>query len=206
MGSYTDLSIDDYPILVTKSFVIPEVMTVFQESDKQVITRKVSERNELVWGKVSPDEDHDEVAVTYNCEVWKAIERLDVMGFTMRRVRKDYEDVRISEVEKYTSWLGDNDDGSCCDDLNYFTNLTFDRYVEALRTVLTQRIRPRQFGDTDIDLDPVVKRIVGDHERYAFGFLGTDIRSFIRVACELVPNNSQLVQDITGVAHAGYYE
>lgn len=206
MGSYTDLSIDDYPILVTKSFVIPEVMTVFQESDKQVITRKVSERNELVWGKVSPDEDHDEVAVTYNCEVWKAIERLDVMGFTMRRVRKDFEDVRISEAERYTSWLGDNDDGWCRDDLNYFTSLTYERYVEALRTVLTQRIRPRQFGDTDTGLDPVVKRIIGDHEGYAFGFLGTDIRSFIRVACEFVPKNSQLVQDITEVAHAGYYE
>lgn len=206
MGSYTDLSIDGYPILETKSFVIPEVMTVFQESDKHVSTRKVSERNELIWGKVSPDEDQDEVAVTYSCEVGKAIERLDVMGFTMRRVRKEFEDARISEVEKYTSWLGDDDDGWCRDDLDYFTNLTFDRYVEALRTVLTQRIRPRQFGDTDTDLDPVVKRIVGDNEDYAFGFLGSDFRSFIRVACELVPKNSQVVQDITEVVHAGYYE
>ncbi len=206
MGSYTDLSIDGYPILETKSFVIPEVMTVFQESDKHISTRKVSERNELVWGKVSPDEDHDEVAVTYSCEVKKAIERLDVMGFTMRRVRKEFEDARISEVEKYTSWLGDDDDGWCRDDLDYFTNLTFDRYVEALRAVLTQRIQPRQFGDSDTELDPVAKRIVGDNEDYAFGFLGSDFRSFIRVACELVPKNSQVVQDITEVVHAGYYE
>lgn len=203
MGSYTDLSIDGYPILETKSFVIPEVMTVFQESDKHVSARKVSERNELVWGKVSPDEDRDEVAVTYSCEVWKAIARLDVMGFTMRRIRKEFEDARTSEVEKYASWLSDDDDGWCRDDLDYFTNLTFDRYVEALRTVLTQRIRPQQFGDTGTDLDPVVKRIVGDN---AFGFLGSDFRSFIRVACELVPKSSQVVQDITEVVHAGYYE
>lgn len=206
MGSYTDLSIDDYPILETKSFVIPEVMTVFQEADKHVITRKVSERNELVWGKVSPDEDQDEVAVTYRCEVWKAIERLDVMGFTMRRVRKEFEDARISEVEKYTSWLDDDDDGWCRDDLDYFVNLTFDRYVEALRTVLTRRILPSQLGDTNTDLDPVVKRIVGNNDDFVFGFLGSDFRSFIRVACELVPKNSQVVQDITEVVHAGYYE
>ncbi len=206
MGSYTDLSIDGYPIFETKSFVIPEVMTVFQESDKHVGARKVSERNELVWGKVSPDEDQDEVAVTYSCEVGKAIERLDVMGFTMRRIRKEFEDARISEVEKYTSRLGDDDDGWCRDDLDYFTNLTFDRYVEALRTVLTQRIRPQQFDDTGTDLDPVVNRIVGDNEDYAFGFLGSDVRSFIRIACELVPKNSQVVQDITEVVHAGYYE
>lgn len=206
MGSYTDLSIDGYPILETKSFVIPEVMTVFQESDKYIRTRKVSERNELIWGKISPDEDHDEVAVTYSCEVGKAIDRLDVMGFTMGRVRQEFEDARISEVEKYTSWLDDDDDGWCRDDLYYFTNLTFDRYVDALRTVLTQRIRPRPFGDTSIDLDPVVKRIIGDNEDYVFGFLGSDVRSFIRAACEVVPKNSQVVQDITEVVHAGYYE
>lgn len=206
MGSYTDLSIDGYPILETKSFVIPEVMTVFQESDKHVSARKVSDRNELIWGTVSPDEDQDEVSVIYSCEVGKVIDRLDVMGFTMRRVRKEFEDARISEVEKYTSWFGDDDDGWCRDDLDYFINLTFDRYAEALRTVLTQRIRPRQFGDTDTDLDPVVKRIVGDNEDYAFGFLGSDFRSFIRVACELVPKNSQVVQDITEVVHAGYYD
>lgn len=206
MGSYTDLSIDGYPILETQSFVIPEVMTLFHESDKQVRTRRVSERNELIWGKVSPDEDRDEVAITYSCEAWKVIERLDAMGFTMRRVRKEFDDARISEVEKYTDWLGDDSDGWCSDDLDYFTNLTFDRYVEALRIVLTQRIRSQQFGDADTNLDPVVKKIVGNNEDYAFGFLGSDFRSFIRVACELVPKNSQVVQDITEVVHAGYYE
>jgi hypothetical protein len=206
MGTYTDLSIDGYPILETKSFVIAEVMTVFQESDKHVSARKFSERNELVWGKISPDEDQDEIAVTYSCEVGKAIERLNVMGFTMRRVRKEFEDIRISEVEKYVSWLRDDEDGWCRDDLTYFTNLTFDRYVEALRSVLTQRILPVIFGDRDADLDPVVKRIIYDNEDYAFGFLGSDFRSFIRVACELVPKSSQLVQDITDVVHAGYYE
>jgi hypothetical protein len=205
MGSYTDLSIDGYPILETKSYVIPEVMTLFQESDKRVATRKVSERNELVWGKVSPDEDHDEVAITYNCHVGKVIDRLDVMGFTMRRARKEFEDARISEVGKYTDWAGDGDDDWWGDELDYFTNLTFDRYTEALRTVLTQSIRSQSFGQMDPALDPIVKRIVGDNEDHAFGFLGADFRSFIRLACELVPKNSQLVQDITEVVHAGYY-
>lgn len=206
MGSYTDLAIDGYPILETKSYVIPEVMTLFQESDKQVCARRVSERNELIWGTISPDEDRDEVAITYSCEVWKVIERLDVMGFTLRRARKEFEDARLSEIEKYTAWLGDDNDGWCSDDLKYFTNLTFERYVEALRLVLTQRIRSQQFGEADTNPDPVVKRIVGDNEDYAFGFLGSDFRSFIRVACELVPKNSHVVQDITEVVHAGYYE
>ncbi len=208
MGTYTELSINGYPILETKSSVIPEVMTLFQESDKHVSTRKVSERNELIWAKASPDEDQDEVAVIYSCDVGKVIERLDIMGFTMHRALKEFEDGRVSEVEKYKSWLGDdNDDDSWLrNELNYFINLTFDRYAEALRIVLTQPILPLQLGDRDPDTDPVVKRIIGDNEDYTFGFFASDIRSFIRVACELVPKSSLLVQDITEVVHAGYYK
>ena len=205
MGSYTDLSIDGYPIVVTKSYVIPEIMTLFQESDKSVTTRKISERNELIWGKVSPDEDREEIAVTYSCEVWKVIDRLDIMGFTIHRVRKEFEEARISEVEKYTIWLTDNDDNWCRDELGYFTSLTFDSYAETLRTLLTKRILPNQYSETDQDIDSTVKRLISDDEGYPFGFLGSDLRSFIRLVCELVPKSSLLVQDITEVVHAGYY-
>lgn len=206
MGSYTDLSIDGYPILETKSYVIPEVMTLFQESDKRVAPRKLSERNELIWGEVSPEEDQDEIAVTYSCEVWKVIDRLNVMGFTMPRIRREFETARISEVEKYAAWLEDSDDDWCRDDLDYFTNLTFDCYTDALRIVLEKRIRSPIFGEPSSDLDPIEKRIIGENEDHVFGFLGSDIRCFIRLSCELAPKDSLVVQDITEVVHAGYYE
>jgi hypothetical protein len=50
MGSYTDLSVDGYPLLQTKSEVVPEAMTIFRETDRRVFTRASVERNELVWG------------------------------------------------------------------------------------------------------------------------------------------------------------
>ena len=207
MGSSTDLTIDGYQILETKSYVIPEVMTLFQESDKRIVTRKSSERNHLVEEGINlDDEDQDEVVVTYRCEVAKVIDRLGVMGFTMRRLRDDFEAARQSEVEKYTAWLGDDDDGWCRDDLDYFTKLTFDSYAEALRTVLTQRIRARSVSQLTTDLGPIEQRIIGDNDDYFFGFPCADFRSFIRLACELVPKNSEVVQDISELVYAGYYE
>ena len=206
MGSYTDFSINGYPILDTKSYVIPEVMTLFQESDKRVALRKLSERNELIWGKVSPEEDRDEIAVTYSCEVWKVIDRLNIMGFTMPRIRREFEAARIAEVEKYAAWLEDSDYGWCRDDLDYFTNLTFDRYVDALRTILGKRIRSPIFGEPMGDLGPIEKRILGEKEDGFFGFVCSDFRSFIRLACEVTSPNGLVAQDITDVVHAGYYE
>ena len=203
MGSYTDLTIDGYSILETKSYVIPEVMTLFQESDKRIGTRKASGR----WRELKSDsEDQDGVVVTYSSEVAKVVDRLNVMGFTMRRVRDDFESFRESEIEKYTAWLEEGDDDGYRAELNYFTHLTFDRYAEALRTVLTQRIRPHSAGQSAPYLDPVAQKIVGDNEDHIFGFLGSDLRAFIRLACELVPQNSEVVQDISELVEAGYYE
>ena len=66
MGSYTDLSVDGYPLIQTKSAVIPEVMTIFRETDRRLFVRNLSERNELIWGQ--PDihiPDDTETAVQY---------------------------------------------------------------------------------------------------------------------------------------------
>lgn len=48
MGSYTDFTINGYPILETKSYAIPEVMTVFQDSDKCIEKRYLSDNRRTV--------------------------------------------------------------------------------------------------------------------------------------------------------------
>jgi len=50
MGTYTDLTVAGYPLITSKSAVVPEVMTMFRESDRHVFVRQLSERNPLVWG------------------------------------------------------------------------------------------------------------------------------------------------------------
>src|ERR1700682_5146600 len=100
MGSITDLTIAGYPLFETNSTVIPEIMTVFRETDKRVFTRKVSERNELVWGKAETGaDDTPETAIQYACAKGKVVDRLNVMGFTLRRVREAFEGVRKLRLE-----------------------------------------------------------------------------------------------------------
>jgi hypothetical protein len=57
VGSFTEFSIDGYPLLETKSYAANEVLAVFRESDKRVFERKFSERNPIVWRIPSPEED-----------------------------------------------------------------------------------------------------------------------------------------------------
>jgi hypothetical protein len=44
MGSYTHLTVAGYPLFETKSEVVPELMTVFRETDRRMFIRRISDR------------------------------------------------------------------------------------------------------------------------------------------------------------------
>ena len=155
MGTYTELTIADYPVVSSKSAVVPEVMTIFRETDRHVCTRRLSERNVLVWGELDdPEDDELETAIEYSCETEKVIDRLNVMGFTLKRVREDFESRRIAEVEKYASWADDENDIKWFDDdWKLFQNLTFDAYATAFVRVISEGLRPDPFDDYKVSLN-----------------------------------------------------
>jgi len=209
MGTYTELTIADYPVVSSKSAVVPEVMTIFRETDRHVCTRRLSERNVLVWGELDdPEDDELETAIEYSCETEKVIDRLNVMGFTLKRVREDFESRRIAEVEKYASWADDENDIKWFDDdWKLFQNLTFDAYATAFVRVISEGLRPDPFDDYKKEgLDQVTKYILSHSDDYLFGFPCSDIRMLLRMVCEVVPANTRVVQDITSLVEAGYYE
>src|SRR6267143_4218087 len=145
MGSFTDLSVDGYPLLQTKSEAVPEVMTVFQETDRRVFAA----RNESVLGDAdSQDSGETEAGIVYSCETRKVIDRLDVMGFTLRRAREDFETLRKSKIEEFDAWAEDGEELAWFkDDWNFLKGLTFDDYAAALREVMTQRLQPFPLGN-----------------------------------------------------------
>lgn len=207
MGSYTDLSVGGYPILETKSAVLPEAMTVFRETDRRVFTRRVSERNALVWGVRNENNTEIETAIEYSCEVGHAIDRLNVMGFTLDCVQREFELGRQTTIAKFESWAEDDTDRDWfADEWDFVKDLTFDSYLNGFRTLIAERLRPYPLKDhEEADVDPVVTYILSDNEDYLFGFFAKDIRFLLRLACEIVPRDSRVIQDLTELVHAGYY-
>lgn len=209
MGTYTELTIAGFPLISSKSAVIPEVMTAFRESDRHVFTRRVTERNVLDWGEPDdPNDNEKETVIEYSSETGKVIDRLNIMGFTIRRVREDFEAGRRAELDKFASWAEeDPDDQWFIEDWEFLESLTYDAYETAFARVLSDGLRPFPFDDCKKEgLDQVVKYILGDNEEYLFGFVGSDVRFLLRLACEIVPENSRVVQDITALVHSGYYD
>lgn len=189
----------------TKSAVLPEAMTIFRETDKRIFIRSIAERNELVWGQPDADtDDESETAVQYACETGKITDRLNVMGFTLRRIREEFESLRKAELATLASWAEESGSDWAHANWEFFQHLHFDDYAGALREVMDKRLL--SFGHENRErLDPVTKYILEDNEERILGFLGSDIRSLLRLACDLVHARSEVVQDITELVLAGYY-
>ena len=209
MGSITEFSIDGYPLLETKSYAVNEVLAIFRESDKRVFDRKVSERNPMVWGTPSPEDDELETVILYQCAAEKIAQRLDIMGFTLARAKQDFERTLRAKLLDIPPPEGDEED-VFAKDRKQFEKMTFEDYAENLRSIISRRIPRVPFGDSDrTDLSDTERYIVeADYyqEDLLMGYSCSDTRFFIRLACSLVAPDAIVEQDLTEVVHAGYYQ
>jgi len=188
MGTYTELTIDRYSLIESKSAVVPEVMTLFRETDRRKYQQPVVG---------APDEL--ETVVEYSCETDKVIERLNVMGFTLRRAREEYEEGRRAEIQQY-----EEDADWTPDDLDVVKGMDFDTYMASFQTIMRKGLHGYRDEDKS-GLDPVGNYILKQHDESLFGYFCSDVRLLVRMACHLAPKGSRVVQDISQLIYSGYY-
>lgn len=210
VGSYTEFSIDGYPLVHTKSYAVPEVLSVFRESNRCVVQRKLSERNPMVWervpGRVNPEDDELETAILYRASVQEVAQRLDVMGFSLRQAKQDFERLRLELIEDLQPAEGDLED-LLAENRAEIEHLAFENYGDALRSVMRRKLRTVPFEDRNRpDVSDTERYILGYNEDYLMGYICSDPRFLIRVACSLVPPDAVVEQDLTEVVDAGYYD
>ena len=205
MGSYTDLAVNGYPLVSSKSYAVSTVMTIFRETDKKIFDRNLSDRNPAVWGTFGPDDDEVERALTYECQVAKVCDRLDVMGFTMQRCRDDFERIRNHKISEYKSWWKEDQSEWIESLINNFEAVNFDVYMATLKEVFDSKEQFHFLEHEEIEKLDTVRKYMFSDEDYELGFFATDFRALIRVACSVSPDDALVVQDLTEVLHAGYY-
>lgn len=207
MGTYTNFCVAGYPLLIDKSEVSNEVMTVFRESDRRSLQARIGDRNPLVWGAPDPSEADDLEQVTlYACDIDHVVARLEIMGFTLERSRRDFEAGVAAQMEVYQEWAADGDGTEYEAPIALLRSLTFEGYLDGLRRVLSEGLRPYPFKDRDrTDLPPIVRYILDDHEENFYGFFATDVRTLVRAACEVAPRLGEVIQDVSDLIDGGYY-
>lgn len=206
MGSYTELYIDDYPVLSSKSYVDGEVMTIFSESDKKTYKRRISERNKLIWGECSENDDQDEIAHEYTTNVAYAIDRLEVMGFTLHKTNEELN----SSVKEYLQMYKENVSGTLEEfqksEIALLESISIEDFIIAFKELrekqvpLGSYVNTEEFGLSDLGAYLI------NGSGWMFNYPGNDIRCYLRVLLESCRSDSTVTQDITEITNAGYYD
>ena len=160
-------------------------------------------------GESQEPEGEDAVSkIVYQCEVCKVRDRLDIMGFTLNRVKRDFENLLSSHVESIVgSEIDPEYSAEYAADVQFYQGLTFETYLQGLKQLLKLRIQPWESDDHQVpELLEEAKYILSNYgEGCPMGLFSADIRSLIRAACELVQGCAFVALDVTEIVEAGYF-
>lgn len=197
MGSWTELMLEDIPLFHTKSYVDPELMLIFRESDKKVFRRKCSERSRLVWGNLS--EDEYEEAFEYQCKLKLIKERLNLFGFNFEGIKDKFSYIKNEYITSNYSLLKEEKPFSVF--LKKLELLSFDDYCSYLKYYYDNRYN---LNDSTNKVFTLLNReITHDNELFTFMY---DVREIIILFSHLLTGEERIIQDLTEVTNAGYYD
>lgn len=211
MGTYTDLTIGDYAVLTTEGGVSWEAMTVFRESDKRVFKRNIHNYAEVPWQ--TPDEDPDvEVACVYSNTARHVRQRLDVMGFSFRRMQAELRSGISTMTRGIREMLEPFDEGEYSSELNakmmLLEEASFDDWMNSFRYILDNRLSIHFWDHPSADHPPLVRLMLDHNEEEGdplYCFPVGDVRYLLRVFVEVAEDEATVKQDVTALVHEGIF-
>ncbi len=106
MGQYCELYLSDYPVSTSRNEINPIILSLFQPEDLIHFDRPIGERNQLLYG-LADNEDEIEHAVLYSNTAKNIKDRLEIMGFTLKKAMTEFEYSKEETIETLTGYLKD---------------------------------------------------------------------------------------------------
>jgi hypothetical protein len=156
---------------------------------------------------IKPDAEGGE-DVEYAIPAKLAKARLHVMGFTLDRARADYERCRNEEIERLVAYrVADPGESWADEELKTVRLIGFDAFVAACRKIFESGLSAYELHERG-ESDPVIVRIASKYMEPdpEWSFYCRDARSLVRVLLEVVPDETSVSVDMTGLIASGYWE
>lgn len=213
MGQYCELYISDYPISTTKNEIDPFILSLFQPEDLNHFDRLIGERNQLLYGRGDYD-DETEHAVEYSNTAKNIKDRLEIMGFTLKKAMSEFETSKEEFIETLTGYLNDK---------NFISNLeveaklklekelleksSFNDFLAASKEIIDKGYRYTvKVEDLPKETNPLIFYLL----EYAHGLdqfpYNYDQRVLLRSLLEITPDDKKVTYDITELIDQEYYE
>ena len=211
MGSIATLYFSGYPVEDTKNCLNK---WIFNESDKRVFERKVSARDDLMWGEIA-DEGEAETAYVFEATVEAIINRLELRGYTLEACKRDFlesikEELRkLPELEKYDPEFVKSHRAICVNYgefeqwLNAFSKIVRDRPKKVFYMSEPVRVHKDDLINYMLNPSPVWSE---DWHPWGFQYPSQNFNLFARAFLESCDRSSLVYLDATDLVNGGWYQ
>jgi len=213
MGQYCELYISDYPISTTKNEIDPFILSLFQPEDLNHFDRLIGERNQLLYGRGDSD-DETEHAVEYSNTAKNIKDRLEIMGFTLKKAMSEFEIGKDESIERLTGYLNNKNFTSNPDieaklqlGKELLEKSSFNDFLVASKEIIDNGYRYAvKVEDLPKDTNPLIFYLL----EYAHGLdqfpYHYDQRVLLRSLLEVTLDDKKVTYDITELIDQEYYE
>ena len=205
MSSYAELLAEDMYLGASRNGPDEGILSLFQKSDL-VIDQMSRSDYHPVWRVPDEAETTPIEVVRYSCPIGHAVDRLELMGFTMEVARRGFERGRQYHLELIQSFSSPDPEFGA-KQRRVMESLTVDRWLQELDLIRLSRLRPRRPSDPICEGLPELLHFMlceSGHDWY--GFHGFDHRHFIRLALSLFDPDQALTYDLTDLVEGGYVD
>lgn len=212
MGQYCELYISDYLISTTKNEIDPFILSLFQPDDLKHYDRKIGERIQILHGQ-DDYEDEIEHAVEYSNCARNIKDRLEIMGFTLKKTISEFENSKEESIERLEGYLNDKRFTNNAEiesklklEIGLLKNSSFKDFLNACKEIIEKNYRYKIKTDDLPKVDPLVSYLLEDtygFDKFPYNY---DQRVLLRAILEITPGDKKVTYDITELIDQEYYE
>ena len=216
MGSYAQCWLSDLYVGSTKNEINPDVMSLFRNTDKNVVREKMSlplpQMNrwlaEVEGDDSNANDDIDYPFVYYAAPSTTIIDRLNLFGYTFETSCKVFEEGLKGQIAQYKRLYREYGKEELEDHyqniLFMLENFSVETWQAGLIEVLGSGLKPNYYGRFDQHHEDSLVSYVLSHDWY--GFPGVDMNAALRIALEVFPEAQELIYDVTELVWSGYFD
>ena len=179
-------------------------MTLFRESDKTKYERRIDTRNPLIWGIYGSDKDETEVSYIYSICAEHAIQRLNVMGFTLSKAKEQFDEGLQRIIGDITDLILPGPlENWYEEEARFLSQYTFEKWMDTFSQVIRRKLTKWTNENENEEASQLIRFVLDNDGDFLFGFPPTDIRYFLRAVLELVDPSDSIILDITELVDSG---
>jgi len=222
MGSIATLRIDDFDLFSDRNDVNPTVLSIYCDADMRIVPPlsctppTQTQLYEVTGAATDDDRDEPRQIVEYVVGSRVAQDRLELMGFTLPRIREAFADSMVEELEGLENWkampLYSNEvvQRMIHAKEQLFRSMTLDSWMEGFQEIFRVRptvVRHAEWWELAVDTFSLhVRYMLNEGSEGMYGFPGGDCRSFLRAVLEVANNTGYLRYDLTDLVDGGYVD